>query len=62
MVLVEVGAAMVLILVVVGFVCWYCSNWENRFSIGLIGGLGSIQSSPRENVEDAEGSSSVSVS
>ena len=59
----EVGAvAMVLMLVGFRFVCWYCNNWENRFLIGLIGGLGSIQSSPRKNVEDAKGSSSVSVS
>ena len=58
----EVGAAMVLMLVVFRFVCWYCNNWENRFSIGLIGGLGLVQSSPRRNVEDAKGSSSVSVS
>ena len=46
---------MVLMLVVFGFICWYCSNWENRFSIRLMGGLGSIQSSPRRNVEDAKG-------
>ena len=58
----EVGAAMVLMLVVFGFICWYCNNWENRFSIGLMGGLGSVQSSPHRNVKDAKGSSSVSVS
>ena len=61
----DTGVAMfVLVLVLVGsrFICWYCNNWENRFLIGLIGGLGSIQSSPLKKVEDAKGSSLVSLS
>ena len=42
-----------------GFTCWYCSSCENRFLIGLISGLGLVQSSPHRNVEDAKGSSLV---
>ena len=53
---------LVLVLVVFRFVCWYYSNWENRFLIGLIEGLSLVQSSPLGNVEDAKRSSSVSLS
>ena len=38
------------------------SIWENKLSMGLFGGLGSVQISPLMMVEDAKGSRSVSVS
>ena len=59
----EMGVAMfVFVLVGFWFVCWNCNSCENRFSIGLVSGLGSIQSSPLRKVEDANRSSLVSVS
>ena len=39
----EIGVAMFVVKVVgFRFVCWNCSNCENRFLIRLFGGLGSI--------------------
>ena len=61
LVLLATGVAMIFVLVGGGRF-WNSSICENRFSIGLFGGLGSVQSSPLMMVDEAKGSRSVSGS